>query len=38
MALADFLAQLTPPGVVIDVKSILDRTALEAAGVTVWRL
>jgi UDP-N-acetyl-D-galactosamine dehydrogenase len=35
---AEFTDKLLPNGVVSDVKSLFDATALEAAGVTVWRL
>jgi UDP-N-acetyl-D-galactosamine dehydrogenase len=33
-----FLEKLAPKGIFIDVKSCHDKTALEAAGVVVWRL
>jgi UDP-N-acetyl-D-galactosamine dehydrogenase len=33
-----FLEKLAPNGVFIDVKSCHDKAAIEAAGVTVWRL
>jgi UDP-N-acetyl-D-galactosamine dehydrogenase len=35
---AEFTGKLLPKGVVSDVKSLFDAAALEAAGVTVWRL
>jgi UDP-N-acetyl-D-galactosamine dehydrogenase len=34
----DFLDKLAPNGIVVDVKSMLDASALRAKGVTVWRL
>jgi UDP-N-acetyl-D-galactosamine dehydrogenase len=36
--IADYMALLQPKGVVTDVKSMFDFAALQAAGVTVWRL
>jgi UDP-N-acetyl-D-galactosamine dehydrogenase len=36
--IADYTAMLQPKGVVTDVKSMFDFAALQAAGVTVWRL
>ncbi len=35
---ADYAALLQPKGVVTDVKSMFDFSALQAAGATVWRL
>ena len=35
---ADYLAKLVPNGVVVDVKSVVDAQALQAKGITVWRL
>jgi UDP-N-acetyl-D-galactosamine dehydrogenase len=36
--LADYLEKLQPGGVLTDVKSMFDETALAEQGVTVWRL
>jgi UDP-N-acetyl-D-glucosamine/UDP-N-acetyl-D-galactosamine dehydrogenase len=36
--LAALLSKVKPGGVVIDVKSVLDRTAVAALGYTLWRL
>jgi UDP-N-acetyl-D-galactosamine dehydrogenase len=36
--LSDYLDRLMPRGVVADVKCQFDAQAMEAAGVTVWRL
>jgi UDP-N-acetyl-D-glucosamine/UDP-N-acetyl-D-galactosamine dehydrogenase len=36
--LADYLAKLSPRGVVADVKGVLDVACLASQGVTVWRL
>ena len=36
--LSDYLARLMPKGVVADVKCQFDSDAMEAGGVTVWRL
>jgi len=36
--LSDYLGRLMPKGVVADVKSQFDAAAMEASGVTVWRL
>ena len=36
--LSDFLAKLNSNGTMVDVKCQFDATALQAAGVTVWRL
>jgi len=33
-----FLDKLHNPGCIADVKSVLDRAALEDAGIRVWRL
>lgn len=38
MPLAELLTQLKPGGVVIDVKSVLDRDAVAALGFKLWRL
>jgi UDP-N-acetyl-D-galactosamine dehydrogenase len=38
MELSNVLASLRPGGVVIDVKSVLDRVAVSAAGAHIWRL
>lgn len=38
MKTAGVLTKLQPGGVVIDVKSVLDREAIEASGAHVWRL
>jgi len=36
--LAEILGRLKPGGVFMDIKSAYDRKAIEAAGVTLWRL
>ena len=38
MPLSQLLGQLKPGGVVIDVKSVLDRDAVAALGFSLWRL
>ncbi len=38
MPLDDLLDKVKPNGVVIDVKSVLDRTELAQRGITLWRL
>ena len=38
MPAAQFIAGLRDGGCVIDIKSVLDRSALERAGVRLWRL
>ena len=38
MPIEDLLAKAVPKGCVIDVKSVLDRSAVAANGMTLWRL
>ncbi len=38
LSLDELLSKVKPNGVVIDVKSVLDREALAARGITLWRL
>ena len=38
MPLSQLLGKLKPGGVVIDVKSVLDRDAVAALGFSLWRL
>ncbi len=38
LSLDELLTKVKPNGVVIDVKSVLDREALAKRGITVWRL
>jgi hypothetical protein len=35
---ADFAAKVCAGGTVVDVKSILDREAVKALGLSLWRL